>query len=324
VGAWIAAIFFSLSASWVMAAPAVEKDGYPSRALRFIVPFPAGATNDIYARIIGRHLAESMGQPVIVDNRPGASGLLATEMVANAQRDGYTIMIHSSSLTTAIAIQPKTSFDPFKDLTPVIELAVAPLLMTITAGSPIKTMPELLAYARAKPGALNYGSSGIGSILHLGTEVLNRMANINTVHVSFKGGAPAVVALAGGEIQMYLTPMLDVMPQIKAGKVRVIAVSSAKRSSYMPDLPTIAESGVPGYAVSQWFGLFSTGAVPAAAVQRLNQEVVAMSQARELLDRFADAGAERVMGTPAAFSKQYRDDVVFWRKVVREANIKAE
>jgi tripartite-type tricarboxylate transporter receptor subunit TctC len=142
--------------------------------------------------------------------------------------------------------------------------------------------------------------------------------------VSFKGGAPAVVALAGGEIQMYLTPMLDVMPQIKAGKVRVIAVSSAKRSSYMPDLPTIAESGVPGYAVSQWFGLFSTGAVPAAAVQRLNQQVVAMSQARELLDRFADAGAERVMGAPAAFSKQYRDDVVFWRKVVREANIKAE
>jgi tripartite-type tricarboxylate transporter receptor subunit TctC len=295
-----------------------------NRAVRFIVPFPAGATNDIYARIVGRQLADAINAPVVVDNRPGASGSLATEILANALADGRTIMIHSSSLTTAIAIQQKTQFDPFTGVAPVIELAVAPLLMTVTNSLPVKNMQDLIALARSKPGTLNYGSSGIGSILHLGTEVLNRMANIKTVHVSFKGGAPAVVALASGEIQMYLTPMLDVMPQIRGGKVRAIAVSSSKRSTFLPDLPTIAESGVPGYSVSQWFGVFSSGGTPAAAIRKLNAEIAKTSQVRELQDRFADAGAESVMSAPEAFAAQYKSDIAFWRKVVQDSGIKPE
>lgn len=299
-------------------------DEYPERALRFIVPFPAGASNDIFARIIGRQLTESMGRPVIIDNRPGASGLLAADIVAKAAPDGYTIMIHSASLTTSVAIQPKVPFDPFKDFAPLTQLAVAPLLMVVNANSPAKTMQELVALARNKPGSLNYGSSGIGSVLHLGTEVLNRMARIETVHVAFKGGAPAVVALVGGQIQMLLTPVPDVNPQIKAGRLRALAVSAARRTSFMPDVPTFAESGLPDFAVTQWFGLFATGGTPPAVVQRLNQEVGKTLQSQELLDRFADAGAERVASTPEAFARLVRDEIGFWRNIVREAGIKPE
>lgn len=306
-------------------AAAPPTDEYPNRPLRFIVPFPAGGSTDIIARIIGQRLTDSMGRPVVIDNRPGAAGLLAAEIIAKAPPDGYTIMIHSASLTTSVVVQPKVTFDPFKDFTPITHLADTPLLMTVNANLPAKTMQDFIALARAKPGSLNYGSAGVGGLIQFATEMLSRMARIDIVHVPFKGGTPAVAALVGGDqIQMLLMPMLDVMPQVKAGRLRSLAVSSAKRSPFMPDIPTIGESGVPGYAASQWWGLFAPGGLPRSITLRLNQEVGRILQSQMMRDRLAVDGAEPVHNTPEALAKLVRSEIETWRRIAREAGIRPE
>lgn len=322
---WLAgAVSVLISLPFAAGAAAPAKDEYPNRPVRFVVPFPAGGSTDIIARIIGQRLTESMGRPVIVDNRPGAAGLLGAEIVAKSPADGYTIIINSASFTTSVVIQPKISFDPIKDFTPITNLADTPLLMTVNANLPVKTMQDLIALARAKPGSLNYGSAGVGGLIQFAMEMLNRTAKINTVHVPFKGGTPAVAALVGEQIQMLMMPMLNVMPQTKAGRLRSLAVSSAKRSPFMPDIPTIAESGVPGYAVSQWWGLFAPGGMPQPITLRLNQEVGKILQSQEMRDRLAVDGAEPVPSTPEAMAKRVRDEIDTWGRIAREAGIKPE
>ncbi|MBI1991365.1 MAG: tripartite tricarboxylate transporter substrate binding protein, partial [Betaproteobacteria bacterium] len=273
---------------------------------------------------IGQRLTESMGRPVVIDNRPGAAGLLGAEIVAKAPPDGYTIIINSASFTTSVVIQPKISFDPIKDFTPITNLADTPLLMTVNANLPVKTMQDLIALARAKPGSLNYGSAGVGGLIQFAVEMLNRMAKIETVHVPFKGGTPAVAALMGEQIQMLMMPMLDVMPQTKAGRLRSLAVSSAKRSPFLPEIPTIAESGVPGFAVSQWWGLFAPGGLPQPITLRLNQEVGKILQSQMMRDRLAADGAEPLRSTPEAMAKRVRDEIETWGRIAREAGIKPE
>ena len=321
--AWLAGALCVLS-SLPLAAGAAASDDYPNRPLRFIVPFPAGGSTDIIARIIGQQLTESMGRAVVIDNRPGAAGLLGAEIIARAPADGYTIMIHSASLTNSVAIQPKLTFDPFKDFTPITHLADTPLLMTVNANLPAKTTQDWIALARAKPGSLNYGSAGVGGLIQFAMEMFNRTAKIQTVHVPFKGGTPAVAALMGGQIQMLMMPMLDVMPQTKAGRLRSLAVSSAKRSPFLPDVPTIAESGVPGFAVSQWWGLFAPGGLPQPITLRLNQEVGKVLQSQMMRDRLAMDGAVPVHNTPEALAKLVRDEIETWRRIAREAGIKPE
>ena len=321
--AWLAGALCVVS-SLPLTAGAAAPDDYPNRPLRFIVPFPAGGSTDIIARILGQQLTESMGRPAVIDNRPGAAGLLGAEIAARAPADGYTIIILSASFTTSVVIQPKVSFDPIKGFTPITNLADTPLLMTVNAKLPVKTMQDLIALARAKPGSLNYGSAGVGGLIQFAAEMLSRTAKINIVHVPFKGGTPAVAALMGEEIQMLMMPMLDVMPQIKAGRFRALAVSSAKRSPFLPDIPTIADSGVPGFAVSQWWGLFAPGGLPQPITLRLNQEVGKILQSQMMRDRLAADGAEPVPSTPEAMAKRVRDEIETWGRIAREAGIKPE
>lgn len=323
--AWLASAVCFLSALPLGArAAAPADDQYPSRPLRFVIPFPAGGSTDLIARIVGQRLSGSIGLPVIVDNRPGAAGLLAAEIVARAAPNGYTVLMHTASYATTIAIMAKVPFDPFKDITPITQLVTSALLIAVNANSPMKTMQDLISTARAKPGSLNYGSVGVGSINHLSNEVLNRMAKINTVHVPFKGAAAAITGIFTGEVQMFLGGFTDIVPQIKAGRLRPLAVTSAGRSPFLPDVPTIAESGVPNYVVPYWSGLFGTGGTPRSIILRLNQEVGKILQSQEVRDRFALESAEPAPTTPEAFGKLVRDQIDFWRQIAREAEIKPE
>jgi len=305
-------------------AQAQSAQPYPNRPLRFVIPFTPGGSNDIFGRIVGQRLSEAMGQPVLIDNRPGAGGLLGAGIVAKAPPDGYNLMIHSTSFTTNVAIQSKVPFDPFRDIAPVTRLGMGALMITVSAESPAKTMQELIALARAKPGALNYGSSGSGGINHLATEVLNRMAKVQTVHVPYKGIGPALADLMGGQIQFLLSGIPNVMPQVKSGRVRALAVSTPARSPFVPDVPTIAESGVPGYAAVLWWGLFAPGGTPRPIIDRLNAETVKVLQTAEMRDRLAAEGAEPAGTTPEAFARIVREEILFWRSVARDAAIRPD
>jgi len=317
-------LVFSAAAGLFGVTDAAAQSGYPNRPLRFVVPFTPGGSNDIFARVIGQRLSEAMGQPVLIDNRPGAGGLFGAEIVAKAPPDGYNLMIHSTSFTTNAAIQPKIAFDPVRDIAPITKLGEGSLLMAVNANSSIKTMQDLLAAARARPGTLNYGSSGIGGVNHLATEVLNRMAKIDTVHIPYKGIGPAVADLLGGQIQILLSGIPNVMPQVKAGKLRPLAVSTTKRSAFLPEVPTIAESGVPGYSVVLWWGLFAPGGTPRPIIARLNQEVGKILLSAEMRERLAAEGAEPTPTSPEEFAALVREEIQFWRRIAREAGIKPE
>lgn len=319
--------FRALSLSVVAAAAGAavaQPSTYPDRPLRFIVPFTPGGSNDIFGRIIGQRLGEAMGQPVLIDNRPGAGGLLGAGIVAKAPPDGYNLMIHSTSFTTNVAIQGKLAFDPFKDIAPITRLGMGALMITVAADSPARTMQDLIRIAREKPGSLNYGSSGSGGVNHLATEVLNRMANMKTVHVPYKGIGPAVVDLMGGQIQFLLSGVPNVVPQLKSGRLRPLAVSTPDRSPFLPEVPTIAESGVPGYSVVLWWGLFAPGGTSAPIIGRLNREVAKILQSAEMRDRLATEGAAPAPTTPEAFTRIVREEILFWRKVARDAGIRPD
>lgn len=306
------------------AAEATVRADYPSRPFRLVVPFAPGGSVDVFARLVGQRFTEAMGQPVVVDNRGGAGSILGMEIVARAPADGYNLLVHSAAFTTAAALHARLSFDPVKDLLPVARLGAGANVLAVHADSPARTLPELLALARSQPGRLNYGSGGPGSSSHLTTEVLLRMAGVDIVHVPYKGLGPAVAALLGGQVQVLLVGMPNVMPQIRAGRLRAVAVSTSKRSPFMPEVPTVSEAGVPGYSASNWWGLWSPGGTSRTIVQRLNDEVARILQGAELRDRLAAEGAEPLGATPEAFARQVRDEIAFWRKVAREAGIKAE
>jgi tripartite-type tricarboxylate transporter receptor subunit TctC len=311
-----------------IAAPALadipnKKSDFPNRPLRFVVPFAPGGSNDIFARVIGQRLTEQVGQTVVIDNRPGAGGLIGAEIVAKAPPDGYNLLIHSASFTTSVAIQPKVNFDPIKDLQPVTQLGASTLVMGVNAASPAKTMAELIALARAKPGSLNFGSAGTGTVGHMGTEVLNRMTKIEAVHVPFKGLSPAVAALLGGQLQLVLGDIPTMLPQVKAGKLRLLGVSAAKRSPFLPDVPAINET-VPGYVVNHWWGLFVPGGTPRPVVMRLNEEVAKVLRSQEMRERFDAEGAVAAPSSPEEFAKFVRGEIDFWRKVVKEGGFKPD
>jgi len=319
--AWMAALGL-LPDAHAAAGPA--PGGFPSRPFRLVVPFAPGGSVDVFARLVGQRLAESLGQPVVVDNRGGGGGILGMEIVARAPGDGYNLLVHSAAFTTAAAMHSNLSFDPVRDLLPVARLGVGANMLVVNADSPARTLQDLLALARSQPGRLNYGSGGPGSSSHLTTEVMLRMAKVDIVHVPYKGLGPAVTALLGGQVQMLLVGMPNVMPQVRAGRLRALAVSTPKRSPFMPDVPTVAEAGVPGYAASNWWGVWSPGSTPRAIVQRLNDEVARILQGAELRDRLASEGAEPLAATPEVFARLVRDEIAFWRKVAREGGFKAE
>ncbi|MBC7782038.1 MAG: tripartite tricarboxylate transporter substrate binding protein, partial [Proteobacteria bacterium] len=297
---------------------------YPSRPFRLVVPFAPGGSVDVFARLVGQRLSERLGQPVIIDNRGGAGGTLGMEIIARAPADGYNLLILSSAFTTAAAVHTTLSFDPLRDLLPIAQLGIGANVLTVNVDLPVKSLQELIALARTQAGRLNYGTGGPGSSSHLTTEVLNRLAKIDVVHVPYKGLGPAVTALLGGEIQMLLVGIPNVMPHFKAGRLRPLAVSTAKRSPFLPEVPTITEAGVPGYAISNWWGVWGPGGTPRNIVARLNETIGGILQTPELRDRLAQEGAEPAPATPDDFARRVREDIVFWRKVARESGLKAE
>ena len=247
---------------------------YPSRVIRLVVPFAPGGSNDVIARIIGERLTEALGQSVVIDNRPGAGGVIGTDSVAKASPDGYTLMIGATSTLAANpSLYTKMNLDPTQDLTPITQIASGPFVLAVPSSLPARSVKELIALAKAKPGELNYGSSGIGSSLQLTAELFKAMAKVDIVHVPYKGLGPALTDLVAGRIQIIFSDMAGLLPFVQSGQLRALAVTSAKRSSVLADLPTLAEAGVEGYEATSWYGVLGPKAMPADIVAKLNGEL---------------------------------------------------
>jgi tripartite-type tricarboxylate transporter receptor subunit TctC len=298
---------------------------WPTKPVRMVIPFPAGGTTDILGRVAAQKLSEALGQQVVPDNRPGASGNIGTEQVAKAAPDGYMLLTApGSTLTIHPSLYPKLGFDPLKDFAPVTILAGVPNLLVVHPSLPARNVKELIALAKSKPDALNYASTGAGQSTHLSMELFKSMAGVKIVHVPYKGSAPAVTDLLGGHVPMMFDNMPSALPHVKAGKLRALGVSTTKRSSTAPDVPTVAESGLPGFDVTVWFAVLAPAATPRDIVDRLHRILVKALQAGDVRERLASQGAEPVGNTPEQFTAQMKSDLAKWAKVVKAANVKLD
>jgi tripartite-type tricarboxylate transporter receptor subunit TctC len=308
-----------------MLAAAAPAQPYPGKPLRILVGFSPGGASDITTRIIGQKLGEAFGQPVIIDNRAGASGAIAARIVAQSAADGYTLL---SGATSILAINPammaKPGYDSIRDFTPVSQTVSMPQLLVVHPSVKAGTLKELIALAKARPGELNYSSSGSGSSSHLATELLKFMTGISLVHVPFKGSGQSMPALLAGQVQLIFDPIPTSLPHVKAGKLRALAISTAKRSPAIPELPTAAEAGVAGYESSLWYGLLLPAAASPAVVAKLNQAVNDGLRAPDLVERFATLGAEPVGSTASAFGKTIAEEIIKWGRVIKSAGIRSE
>jgi len=294
---------------------------FPARPIRIVVPTLAGGSADILARLIGGKLHERWGQPVIVDNRAGAGQMIGADAVAKAPADGHTLLLPTVTYTTSAATQPKLPFDPVNDLAGITMIGDGPFLVTVHPSLPVKTLKDLIALARSKPGSLDYASSGTGSILHLVTEVFAAGAGIKLVHVPYKSIAPAVTDTVGGHVPMMFGSLPSVLPQVKAGRLRALAVTTPKRSQFVPELPTVAEAGVPGFEARQWWGVFAPGKTPRPVVAKLNGEIHRILAAQDVRSRLAEEGAVPVVTTPEAFSAIVKGDIAKWKKIAQELKL---
>ena len=317
-------VFVALAGAGVLPGNASAQD-YPNKALRLIVPFPPGGGNDILARSVGQRLAEAIGQQVIVDNRGGAGGLIGAELAAKAVPDGYTIFLASiGNLAFMPALHAKLPYDPVRDFAPLTLLATSAFIMVVNPSLPAKSVKELIALARAKPGQINYGSSGQGSSLHLTGEIFKLATSTDLVHVPYKGSGPALTDLIAGQVQIMFGTMPPTLPHVKTGKLRALGVSGTKRSVAAPEVPTIAEAGVPGFEVLNWYGIVAPSKTPAAIVQRLNGELVKTLKAREMIESLGTQGLEAAGGTPERFGVFIKSEIAKYAKVIKAAGIRAE
>jgi tripartite-type tricarboxylate transporter receptor subunit TctC len=297
--------------------------GWPEKPIRLVVGFAAGGGTDLVARTIGPKLADALGQPVVVENKPGASGLIAGELVAKSPADGYTIMVTAAGiLAVAPHFQAKPPFDTFKDFESIALIVTSPYVVVVNPSLPAKTLAEFNALARAKPGTINFGSSGAGGAPHLSGELYKRMAGIDIVHVPYKGLAPALTDLIGGQIQASFADVNLVLKNIEAGKLRALAVTGSKRFNVLPDVPTVAEAGVPGYRAETWYGLSAPAGTPPAIISRLYTEVRKAVDSPELQKQFVAQGLVPASLTTAEYSALIREDYNKWAKLIKEANIK--
>lgn len=297
---------------------------YPDRPLRFILPFPAGGATDTIGRSIAQKLGESMGQNVIVDNRPGAGGNLGVELTARAAPDGYTLLLCSPTCAISQSLYKKLNYDPQRDLAPISLVATIPTLLVINPSVPARSLRELVDLARAQPGKLNYGSGGVGSSNHLAMELMKSLAGINIVHVAYKGTGQALTSLVGGEIQMVAISPPAALPLIQSGKVRVLAVLRERRIAALPETPTAAEAGLPGLSVNTWYGMLTRSGTPAPLITLLNTKVNTALKAADTRERLAGVGVEAVGTTPQYFGEFMNSEIQRLGKIVREAGIKAE
>jgi tripartite-type tricarboxylate transporter receptor subunit TctC len=300
----------------------VMADDYPSKTIKMIVPASPGGGADFLARAIGTKLTEITGQSIVIDNRAGASGTIAADMVAKAPRDGYTILMgQSTSIVIAPQLMQKLPYDTIKDLKPVTLVAEVPNLLVINPNVPAKTVKELIDLAKAKPEYLNFGSSGNGAPSHLAGEMFNASTGVKMTHVPYKGAGPAVNGVVAGEIQVMFAPIVSVMPHVKSGRLRALAVTSSTRSSAAPELPTLIESGLVGYEINSWFGLFVPSKTPNAIVDKLYLDTNKALKSPDIRERFAREGAEPVGSTPAEFAKFVNREYAKYTKIIKDQNI---
>ena len=314
-----------LCALLTVASTANAQPGYPSKPIRLIVGFAPGGGTDILARALGQPLGELLGQQIIIDNRAGAGGIIATELGAKAAPDGYTLLVGSSA---GFAINPnlmaKLPYDPVKDFAPVGMFATLSYAVDVHPSLPAKTVKEFIALARAKPGAINYGSAGQGSSTHLAIDQFALMAGIKMTHVPYKGNTPAMTALMSGEIAMVFDPVLTSVTMVKSGRVRALAVTTARRSALLPDVPTVAEAGVKGYESGNWFGVFAPAGTPREIVERLNAAVNNAMTRPEMKDKLLSQGADALRGTPADLANLVQSELVKFAKIIKAAGVRVE
>ncbi len=297
---------------------------YPSKPIRLVVPYPPGAGTDILARTVGQRLADSMGQQVVIDNRPGAGGTIGTEIVAKSQGDGYTLLLGPTSHAINPSIYSRLPYDTLKDFAPVSTVASATIVLVVHPSLPVATVKELIAHAKSKPGQLAVGSSGNGTVFHLAGELFKQAAGIDLTHVPYKGGSPAITALIGGQINVLFETMLALQAHIKAGRAKPLAVAGAQRSAVMPELPTMVESGFPAIVAENWYGLYVPASTSRDIIIKLNAEVVKALKTPDMKDRLAGQGAEIVADTPAQLATFLKSEMSKWAKVVKESGARIE
>jgi len=315
---------FSICAIGQMSSRA-EAQTYPSGPIRLIVPFPPGGTADLLGRLVGARLAEALGGTVLIENRTGAGGSAGAEVASKATGDGMTLLLGNAP-THAInqSLYKRIGYDPIKDFAPISLVATVPLVMMVHPSLPVKSVKDLIALARARPGDLNYASGGAGSTTHLSMELLKTLAKIDVAHIAYRGSGPALVAIVAGEVPLMTELIPTALPFVKSGKVRALAVTSAKRSPLLPEVPTIAETVSPGYEVASWFGVFAPAGTPAPIIVRLNAEIVKFMATPDMRDKLLGLGAEPVTNSPDDFAKFVRAELVRWSKVVQASGARAE
>jgi tripartite-type tricarboxylate transporter receptor subunit TctC len=307
--------------TWTLPAMAQK---YPAKPIRMIVPYAPGGPTDILARAVAQSMSEAWGQPVIIDNKPGASGNLGTALAAKAPADGYTLATVGISYSVAPALDAKLGYDPIRDLTPVALFASVNNLLVVHPSLPAKSVKELIAFAKARPGEVTFASGGPGGAQHLAGELFNSLAGIHLTHIPYKGSAPGLTALIGGEVVVGFADMLITLPHVKSGKLRALAVTGATRSGLIPELPTVSEAGLKGYAVTAWFGLLAPAGTPAEIVNQLNAETVKSLKTVQMKDRLAALGADAAAGSTADFATFLKSEMTKWAKVVKAAGIRGD
>jgi tripartite-type tricarboxylate transporter receptor subunit TctC len=323
MGGWVRMLAIAAGVVATVSAAAAQT-GFPTRAVHLFVPYPAGGAVDILARTLGDELSKNWGQPVIVENRPGAGGLVASQALATSAPDGYTLIVVASGHATNPFLYPKIPYDTFKDFTPISLLASSPNILLVRADSPFKTLADLLAQARAKPGSLSYGMAGNGTSTHLAGELLKNLAHVEIVAIPYKGGGPAMNDLLGGQIPMSFNNGPESVGQISAGTVRALGVTTAKRAPFLPDVPTIAEAGVAGYDTGVWWGLVGPAGMPATIVAQLSSDFVAALKAPAVRDRLNTLGATPIGSSPKEFDAVIHADYEKWGPIIKAAGMKAE
>jgi len=319
----ITALFVAASLAGV--ALAAQAQNYPSKPIRIIVPYPAGGTSDILARSIGQKLSESLGQPVVVENKPGANGNVGAEFVARAAPDGYTLLLADiGALAISPSVYPKLPFDPAKDFAPVTMVAYSPHILVVHPSIPAASVKELIALAKSKPGKLNFAISGVGGAPHLAGVDFALRTGIDWAYIPYKGGAQAIADVAGGQADVTLNGMLATYPLVQGGKLKLLAVSSAKRMSAIPDVPTIAESGIPGFETGSWQGVVAPAGTPREVIAKLNSEIGRIVTTPEMRDKLGVQGADVRTNMPDEFSTFIRSEMTKWAKVVKDANVKID
>ena len=313
--------------AWVLAtatAPALWAQSYPAKPMRVIVPFGAGGPADIYARYLGQRLQEPLGQPFVVENRPGAGSIIGTDIVAKSPPDGYTLLVMSNTHTVNESLVPKKPFALMKDFIPIAPINYSDLLLVVHPSLPVKSVKELVALAKAKPRGLNYASSGTGTPYHMAGELFKAMAGVDILHVPHKGSGEARTSVMSGQVEMMLDAITTMAPMAKAGRVRALATTGLKRSNVTPEIPTVSEAGVKGYEATIWLGIMAPAGTPRAVVDRLNSELTRVMSRADVKKAWNEQGAEPMVMTPAEFHKYLTEDIAKWARIVKLSGARAD